>query len=71
MHAIRDWTLDIISSLYLSAQKKRDISYVNDTLKDYFDYYLNKFKILHKKHNEDNFSKESKFNKTFNYIFIR
>ena len=29
----------------------------------------NNFEILHKKHNQDMFSREKKFNKTFNYIF--
>ena len=31
----------------------------------------NRFKVLHKKQNTDMISKDSKFNKTFNYIFIR
>ena len=49
---------------------------INENFKEQYDKILNimkeyQFKILHKKHNEDNFSKESKFNKTFNYIFIR
>lgn len=38
---------------------------VLDLMKEY------NFKILHKKHNEKNFSSESKFSKTFNYVFIR
>jgi len=49
---------------------------INENFKEQYDKILSimkeyQFKILHKKHNEDNFSKESKFNKTFNYIFIR
>ena len=31
----------------------------------------NNFKILHKKHNEELITKDSRFSKTFNYIFIR
>ena len=29
------------------------------------------FKLLHKKHNDDIFSEQSKFIKTFNYIFLK
>ncbi len=31
----------------------------------------NNFKVLHKKHNKDLISSESKFSKTYNYVFIR
>ena len=32
---------------------------------------INNFKILHKKHNDELFNKNSKFAKVFNYVFIR
>ena len=49
---------------------------INENFKEQYEKVLNlmkeyEFKILHKKHNENMFSKESKFIKTFNYIFIR
>ena len=49
---------------------------INENFKEQYEKFLNlmkeyEFKILHKKHNENMFSKESKFIKTFNYIFIR
>ena len=49
---------------------------INEKFKVQHDKVLNlmheyDFKILHKKHNEDLFTKESKFFSTYNYIFIR
>ena len=49
---------------------------INENFKEQHDKVLNLmnefgFKILHKKHNEDIFTKESEFFSTFNYIFIR
>ena len=48
---------------------------INENFKEQFDKVIKlmdefEFKILHKKHNEEMFSK-SKFDKVFNYIFIR
>ena len=47
---------------------------INENYKEQYSKVLyimkkNNFEILHKKHNQDMFSREKKFNKTFNYIF--
>ena len=49
---------------------------INENFKEQYDKVLdlmkkNKFKIFHKKFNEDFQSEGSKFNKTFNYVFIK
>jgi len=49
---------------------------INENFKEQFDKVIRLmnefgFQILHKKHNEEMFSNKSKFNKVFNYIFIR
>jgi len=49
---------------------------INDQFTEQHDLILNlmkinNFKILHKKHNDELFTKNSKFSKTFNYVFVR
>ena len=49
---------------------------INENFKEQYYNILNlmnkyKFKVLHKKHNEDIFNKESKFGNTYNYLFIK
>ena len=49
---------------------------INENFKEQYDKVLNLlnkygFKLLHKKHNDDMFSEQSKFNKIFNYIFVK
>jgi len=49
---------------------------INENFKEQYDKVLNlmnkyEFKLLHKKHNEDIFLEQSKFIKTFNYIFVK
>lgn len=49
---------------------------INENYKEQYEKVLNimeqnNFTILHKKHNQDMFSGERKFNKTFNYIFTK
>jgi FkbM family methyltransferase len=62
---------------FLDNQKVKSLSIeINENFKEQYEEVLNimekyKFKILHKKHNYDNFSDESKFNKTYNYVFIK
>ena len=61
---------------FLTNQKVKSLSIeINENFKEQYEKVLNlmeknKFKILHKKHNEDLF-KNNKFNRTYNYIFIR
>jgi FkbM family methyltransferase len=50
-------------SIEINENYKEQYSKVLDIMKK------NNFEILHKKHNQDMFSGEKKFNKTFNYIF--
>ena len=50
-------------SIEINENYKEQYSKVLDIVKE------NNFEILHKKHNQDMFSREKKFNKTFNYIF--
>lgn len=62
---------------YLNNKKIKSLSIeINESFKAQFEKVLeimkkNEFKLLHKKHNEQLFSKNKKFSKTFNYIFIR
>ena len=62
---------------FLNDKKVKSLSIeINENFKEQYDKVLNlmnkyEFKLLHKKHNEDMFSKQSKFDKTFNYIFVK
>lgn len=64
---------------YLSNKKIKSLSIeINENFTEQHEKVIeimkkNDFKILHKKHNEDLFKNDpySKFNRTFNYIFIR
>ena len=62
---------------FLNNEKVKSLSIeINENFKYQYDNILNlmnkyKFKVLHKKHNEENFSKDSKFSNTYNYLFIK
>ena len=62
---------------FLTHQKVKSLSIeINENFKEQYDKVLNLmnkygFKLLHKKHNDDMFSEQSKFNKIFNYIFVK
>ena len=62
---------------FLNDKKVKSLSIeINENFKKQYDKVLNlmnkyEFKLLHKKHNDDMFSEKSKFNKTFNYIFVK
>ena len=62
---------------FLNNQKVKSLSIeINENFKEQYEKVLSmmekyKFKILHKKHNDDIFPEESKFRKTYNYIFIK
>ena len=62
---------------FLNNKKVKSLSIeINENFKEQYDKVLNlmnkyEFKLLHKKHKDDMFSEQSKFNKTFNYIFIK
>ena len=62
---------------FLNDKKVKSLSIeINENFKKQYDKILNlmnkyEFKLLHKKHNDNIFSKQSKFNKTFNYIFLK
>jgi len=62
---------------FLNNQKVKSLSIeINENFKDQYEKVLdlmekNKFRILHKKFNNDFQLKGSKFNKTFNYVFIK
>ena len=62
---------------FLNDKKVKSLSIeINENFKQQYEtvlYLMKKygFKLLHKKHNEDMFSKQSKFDKTFNYIFVK
>ena len=62
---------------FLMNKKVKSLSIeINENFKEQYDKVLdlmkkNKFKIFHKKFNEDFQSEGSKFNKTFNYVFIK
>ena len=62
---------------FLNDKKVKSLSIeINENFKEQYDNILNLmnkygFKLLHKKHNDDMFSEQSKFNKIFNYIFVK
>ena len=62
---------------FLNDKKVKSLSIeINENFKEQYDKVLNlmnkyEFKLLRKKHNHDMFSEQSKFNKTFNYIFSK
>jgi len=59
----------------LNDKKVKSLSIeINENFKEQYDKVLNlmnkyEFKLLHKKHNDDMLSKQSKFKNTYNYIF--
>ncbi len=62
---------------FLANQKVRSLSIeINENFKEQYEIVMNlmeknKFKILHKKQNSDFLFEGSKFNKIFNYVFIK
>ena len=62
---------------FLTNQKVKSLSIeINENFKEQYEQVLdlmekNKFRILHKKFNDDFQLEGSKFNKTFNYVFIK
>ena len=62
---------------FLNNKKVKSLSIeINENFKEQYDKVLNlmnkyEFKLLHKKHNDEMLSEQSKFNKTFNYIFVK
>jgi FkbM family methyltransferase len=62
---------------FLNNEKVKSLSIeINENFKKQYNEVLNlmdkyNFKILHKKHNDSLFSNESRFVKTYNYIFIK
>ena len=62
---------------FLNNKKVKSLSIeINENFKEQYDKVLNlmnkyEFKLLHKKHNDEMLSEQSKFNKTFNYIFLK
>ncbi len=62
---------------FLSNKKVKSISIeINENFKEQYESILKlmdkyKFKFLHKRNNDDLFSEKSKFNKVYNYIFIK
>ena len=62
---------------FLNNKKVKSLSIeINENFKEQYNKVLNlmnkyEFKLLHKKHNDDMFSEQSKFNKIFNYIFVK
>ena len=62
---------------FLTNQKVKSLSIeINENFKEQYEKVLdlmekNKFKIFHKKFNDDYHLEGSKFNKTFNYVFIK
>ena len=62
---------------FLNNKKVKSLSIeVNENFREQYDKVLNlmnkyEFKLLHKKNNDDMFSEQSKFNKIFNYIFVK
>ena len=65
------------ASKYLENKKIKSLSIeINENFKEQYKQVMeimkkSNFKILHKKHNKDLISAESKYSKIFNYIFIR
>ncbi|MDB3919557.1 FkbM family methyltransferase [Candidatus Pelagibacter sp.] len=62
---------------FLNDKKVKSLSIeINENFKEQYDKVLNlmnkyEFKLLHKKHNDEMLSEQSKFNKIFNYIFLK
>ena len=62
---------------FLNDKKVKSLSIeINENFKEQYDKVLNLmnkygFKLIHKKHNDDMFTEQSKFNKVFNYIFVK
>jgi len=62
---------------FLNNEKVKSLSIeINENFKEQYDKVLNlmnkyKFKILHKRHNDDMFNEGSRFIKTYNYIFTK
>ena len=62
---------------FLNNKKVKSLSIeINENFKEQFDTILNlmkkyQFKLLHKKHNDDNYTKDDKFSKSYNYIFTK
>ena len=62
---------------FLNDKKVKSLSIeINENFKEQYDKVLNlmnkyEFKLLHKKHNDDMFSEQSKFKNTYNYIFAK
>ena len=60
---------------FLNDKKVKSLSIeINENFKEQYDKVLNlmnkyEFKLLHKKHNDNMFSEQSKFKNTYNYIF--
>lgn len=60
---------------FLNDKKVKSLSIeINENFKEQYGkvlYLMNKyeFKLLHKKHNDDMLSEQSKFKNTYNYIF--
>ena len=60
---------------FLNDKKVKSLSIeINENFKEQYDKVLNlmnkyEFKLLHKKHNDDMFSEQSKFKNTYNYMF--
>ena len=60
---------------FLNDKKVKSLSIeINENFKEQYDKVLNlmnkyEFKLLHKKHNDDMLSEQSKFKNTYNYIF--
>ncbi len=62
---------------FLNNKKVKSLSIeINENFKEQFETILNlmkkyQFKLLHKKHNDDNYTKDDKFSKSYNYIFTK
>ncbi len=62
---------------FLNNKKVKSLSIeINENFKEQFDTILNlmkkyQFKLLHKKHNDDNYTEVDKFSKSYNYIFTK
>ena len=62
---------------FLNNKKVKSLSIeINENFKEQYDKILNlmnkyEFKLLHKKHNDDMYSEQSKLYKIFNYIFVK
>ena len=62
---------------FLNDKKVKSLSIeINENFKEQYDKVLNlmnkyEFKLLHKKHNDDMLSEQSKFKNTYNYIYLK